>query len=161
MTATLRPYSPEDAAALWDILRPTFRAGDSYTIDPDVSEAEALAYWTAPPREVWMAASGTPLGTYYIRPNHPGPGDHVCNCGYVTHPGARGQGIARAMLDHSLARARALGYAAMQFNFVVATNTRAIDTWNRAGFATVGRLPRVFRHPKEGLTDALVMFKEL
>jgi ribosomal protein S18 acetylase RimI-like enzyme len=54
-----------------------------------------------------------------------------------------------------------MSFHAMQFNFVVATNTRAIDTWARAGFRTVGRLPGAFRHPKEGFVDALVMWKDL
>ena len=163
---TIRPFSEADAEALWSILRPAFRAGDTYTIDPEIPRDDALAYWTGTrpedaSREVWMASDGDAvLGTYYIRANQGGGGNHVCNCGYVTHPEARGRGVARAMLAHSLDRAPELGYRAMQYNFVVASNRRAIDTWTRAGFETVGRLPRAFRHPTEGLTDALVMFKE-
>jgi hypothetical protein len=65
------------------------------------------------------------------------------------------------MLGHSLAEARGRGYRAMQYNFVVATNTRAIDTWTRAGFDTVGRLRAAFRHPTLGYVDALVMMRSL
>jgi GNAT superfamily N-acetyltransferase len=159
---TIRRAGPDDAAALADLLIPVFRAGDTYTIDPDISAEDAVAYWCAPDKTVFLAQDGdAPLGTYYIRANQAGGGAHVCNCGYITAPAARGRGVARAMLDHSLTTARAMGFAAMQYNFVVSTNTRAVDTWTRAGFDTVGRLPGAFRHPTLGHVDALVMFRTL
>lgn len=152
----------QDAAALLHVLLPVFRAGDTYTIDPDLSPDAALAYWTAPENTVFVAeVAGQMLGTYFIRPNQGGGGAHVCNCGYITLAEARGKGIARALLDHSLPQARTQGYRAMQFNFVVANNTRAVDIWTRAGFDVVGRLPGAFLHPKDGYVDALVMFRSL
>lgn len=152
----------DDAAALSQMLLPVFRDGDTYTVDPKVTAPDALAYWTAPEKTVFVAElSGRTLGTYYIRRNQEGGGAHVCNCGYITSPDARGKGIARAMLDHSLREARTQGYRAMQFNFVIANNTRAIEIWRHAGFATVGRLPDAFRHPTDGYVDALVMHRSL
>ncbi|RMA42750.1 GNAT family N-acetyltransferase [Rhodophyticola porphyridii] len=159
---TIRSWGPDDADRLWSILEPTFRAGDTYTVDPEISRSEAISYWTAPEKTVFLAEDRTDLlGTYFIRPNQGGGGAHVCNCGYITAPEARGKGVARAMLAHSLEEARRLGYRAMQYNFVIATNTRAIAIWERAGFRTVGRLPDAFRHPREGYVDALVMFRSL
>ena len=159
---TLHPATGADHDALWDMLRPVFRAGDTYAVDPDISRTDALAYWCGADHGTWISGEdGTPLGSYYLRTNQPGGGAHVCNCGFVTAPAARGKGVARAMLDHALDRARAAGFAAMQFNFVVATNTRAIDIWTRAGFETVGRLPGAFRHPDRGEVDALVMYRRL
>ncbi len=159
-TIEIRSYAAADAAAVWDILCPIFRAGDTYAVDPEISESDALAYWTA--NHCFVAeAGGEILGTYYLKTNQPGGGAHVCNCGFATSPAARGRGIARAMLAHSLEQAVALGYRAMQFNFVLASNTRAVDTWQRAGFDVVGRLPNAFRHPETGYVDALVMFKDL
>ena len=151
-----------DEEAIWGILEPIFRAGDTYTIDPDISRGDALAYWTGASHGCFLAeAEGRILGTYYLRRNQAGGGAHVCNCGYATHPDARGCGIARAMLAHSLDEAQSRGFRAMQYNFVVATNTRAIDTWERAGFQIVGRLPGAFLHPAEGYVDAVVMWKDL
>ena len=159
---SITPYTPDQADALWAILQPTFRAGDTYTIDPQISAADAVNYWSGEGREVWMVGTEAgPLGTYYIRPNQGGGGSHVCNCGFVTHPDARGRGIARAMLAHALGRAKEIGYRAMQFNFVIANNTRAVATWERAGFDVVGRLPGAFNHPTDGYVDALVMYKSL
>lgn len=159
---TIRHATKADHAALVDILLTVFRAGDTYTIDPDVSPEDALTYWCGPEKATFVAeADGALLGTYYIRPNQAGGGAHVCNCGYITAPEARGKGVARAMLAHSLEEALRQGYRAMQYNFVVSTNTRAIATWERAGFDIVGRLPEAFHHPTEGYVDALVMFKPL
>ncbi len=161
MTLVIRPALPEDSDAIWAILEPVFRAGDTYTVAPDISREAALAYWMSPGNDVYVAEEGRVLGTYYVRRNQGGGGAHVCNCGYVTAPEARGRGVARAMLAHSLEIARAAGFRAMQYNFVVSTNTRAIETWERAGFGIVGRLPDAFLHPTEGYVDALVMWMDL
>lgn len=145
-----------------DILLPVFRAGDTYTIDPGISADDAVMYWCGADKVTFVAEqAGAVLGTYYIRPNQGGGGAHVCNCGYVTAGHAQGRGIARAMLDHSLSEAVRQGYRAMQYNFVVASNDRAIATWQKAGFQTVGRLPGAFHHPRQGYVDALVLFKTL
>lgn len=159
----IRPAGDGDAAEIAALILPVFRAGDTYAIDPDIAEADARAYWCAPDRRVFIAedATGRALGTYHIRANAGGGGGHVCNCGYITAEAARGRGVARAMLAHSLEEARRSGFRAMQFNFVVATNLRAIETWTGAGFRIVGRLPGAFRHPVEGYVDALVMWKDL
>jgi ribosomal protein S18 acetylase RimI-like enzyme len=158
---TIRAAGAGDADALWDLLAPALRAGDTYAIEPHISRADALAYWQRAPGRVFLAEGAAPLGTYYLRPNQRGPGAHVCNAGFVTAPEARGRGVARAMLDHALATARAAGYAAMQFNCVVATNAPALHLWRSAGFEEVGRLPRAFRHPTEGDVDALVLYRFL
>jgi len=157
---SIRPATSSDGPAIWAILKPIFRAGETYTIDPDISQADALAYWSA--HQVFVAdADGEVLGTYYIRPNQQGGGAHVCNCGYATAPKAQGKGIARAMLTHSLTAAKKSGFEAMQFNFVLANNTRAVDTWERAGFAQIGRIPKAFKSPNSSYVDALILHKYL
>jgi ribosomal protein S18 acetylase RimI-like enzyme len=143
------------------MLEPAFRAGDTYTVDPAISRDDAIAFWTAPEKTVFMAEADRPLGTCYLKANQQGGGAHVCNAGFVTHPAARGKGAATAMLTHLERLACDRGYLAMQFNFVVSSNTGAIGLWRRAGFDTVGTLPRAFRHPDLGLIDALVMMKSL
>ena len=144
------------------MLEPVFRAGDTYAIDTDIPKDAALAYWFGPERTVFVCeVAGALLGTYYIVRNQKGGGSHVCNCGFATDPGQTGKGVARAMLAHALDTARSLGFRAMQFNFVVSSNTRAVAIWERAGFDIVGRLPDAFHHPEKGYVDALVMYKAL
>lgn len=158
----IRPARPDDAAAIWSIIGPTIRAGETYTLDPAMSEADALAYWFAADKDTFVAEEdGEILGTYFLRPNQAGGGAHVCNCGYMTRASATGRGIARLMCRHSLDHARTRGYRAMQFNFVVSTNEPAVHLWQSLGFAIVGRLPLAFHHPTRGYVDALVMFQAL
>ena len=85
----------------------------------------------------------------------------MANAGYIVAAEARGQGLASALCEHSLDTARQLGFRAMQFNFVVCTNTAAVRVWEKHGFAVVGRLPAAFRHAALGLVDALVMYRAL
>ena len=159
---TIRPATRADEAQIWAILEPVIRGGETYALPRDMTRKQALDYWFAPANTVLVAeAGGAVLGTYYLRPNAMGGGDHVCNCGYATAPAAQGMGVARTMLADSLDRSRAAGFRAMQYNFVIATNTRAVDIWQRAGFEVVGRLPGAYRHPTEGYVDALVMYRRL
>ena len=158
----IRPALAHDAAAIWSIIGPTIRAGETYTVDPMMSRNDALSYWMGPDKETFIAEEdGVVLGTYYIRANQAGGGKHVCNCGYMTGEGATGRGVARSMCAHSINHARARGFRAMQFNFVVSTNGRAVRLWQSLGFEIVGTLPLAFEHPKRGLVDAPVMFRAL
>jgi L-amino acid N-acyltransferase YncA len=163
MTALLiRPATQADAAAIWAIIEPVIRAGETYTLDRDMSENDALAYWFGADKETFVAEEGgVVLGTYYLRANQAGGGRHVCNAGYMTGAAATGRGVARAMCLHSLDHARARGFRAMQFNFVVSSNVRAVGLWQSLGFEVVGRLPGAFDHPAEGFVDALVMVRTL
>lgn len=158
----IRKATKADAAAIAEIILPTIREGTTYALDPDMSEADALAYWMGADKETFVAEQdGSVLGTYYMRANQSGGGAHVCNCGYMTHAAATGRGVARRMAEHSLEYARSVGYRAMQFNFVVGTNERAVRLWQSLGFEIVGRLPGAFRHPDLGYVDALVMYRAL
>jgi ribosomal protein S18 acetylase RimI-like enzyme len=159
----IRPASPHaDADQIWAILEPTIRAGETYTLPRDLTRKEALEYWFAPQHEVFAAQEEAQiLGTYFLQANQLGGGSHVANCGYITAPWASSRGVARAMCTHSLDRARARGFTAMQFNFVVSTNERAVALWTHFGFEIVGRLPGAFQHPTDGFVDALVMYRSL
>jgi GNAT superfamily N-acetyltransferase len=158
----VRAAMPSDADAIWAILEPTIRAGETYTLPREMTRDAALAWWFAPAHEAFLAEeNGEPVGTYFLRANQQGGGSHVANCGYITAPRATGRGVARAMCAHSLERARARGFQAMQFNFVVSTNERAVRLWQRFEFDIVGRLPRAFLHPSAGYVDALVMYRAL
>lgn len=158
----IRPAGHAEAPAIWTILEPVIREGETYALPRDMSQDQALAYWLAPGHEAFVAeADEVILGTYYLRPNQPGGGGHVANCGYVVARGAEGRGVARAMAEHSLEHARRRGYCAMQYNFVIATNERAVRLWQSLGFEVVGRLPGAFAHPRLGFVDALVMHRKL
>ncbi len=158
----IRPATAKDEDAIWQILEPVLREGQTYALAQDLSRANALAYWLGPGKQTFVALDGGKIvGTYYLRANQQGGGAHVANCGYVTAAAARGKGVARQMCLHSLAAARRSDFLAMQFNLVVSTNEGAIRLWKSLGFEVVGRLPGAFRHPKLGYVDAFVMYRSL
>lgn len=159
---TIRQASRADDDALWAILEPVIRAGETYTLPREMTRDQGLAYWFEDGHEVFAAEEdGRVVGTYFLRANQLGGGSHVANCGYMTAREASGRGVARAMCGHSLQVARERGFRAMQFNFVVATNERAVRLWQAMGFEIAGRLPGAFLHPSLGFVDALVMFRSL
>ena len=158
----IREYQDVDWAGVWRILKPVFRAGETYAYPMDISQQEARAVWVSAPTQTLVAEeAGEILGTYYLKPNQPSPGAHVCNCGYVVGDGARGRGLATLMCEHSQERAKRVGFDFMQFNLVAASNEGAVRLWQRLGFVTIGTLPKAFRHATLGLVDAHVMYKEL
>lgn len=156
----IRLATAADFEQIWPIFHSIVAAGDTYTYPPDTDQQQAYQLWMQAPRLTFVAEEdGEILATYYIKTNQTGGGQHVCNCGYMVSPKARGRGLAKRMCEHSQEIAQQLGYLAMQFNFVVASNQVAVELWNKLGFATVGRLPRAFLHPQLGYVDALVMYK--
>lgn len=158
----IRKAEAQDAEGIAEIILPVIREGETYALDRDMSESDALRYWMGSDKETFVAEeNGVILGTYYIRANQSGGGKHVCNCGYMTHTSATGRGVARSMCEHSLRHAVSLGYRAMQFNFVISTNERAVRLWRSLGFEVVGRIPKAFEHPTQGYVDALVMYQTL
>jgi ribosomal protein S18 acetylase RimI-like enzyme len=159
---TIRPAAKADGARIWDILRPMIAEGETYALPREWQQESALGYWSAPGHHVFVAEQGgAVVGTYYVRANQLGGGAHVANCGYVTAPPARAQGIARQMCLHSLQEARRRGFRAMQFNFVVSSNRKAVALWESLSFKVVGAIPEAFHHPSLGFVDALVMHRFL
>jgi len=158
----ITPATSADEERIWALLQPVFSAGDTYAVDPLIDREAAIAYWMEADKTAFiLRIERQAVGTYYIRPNQPGGGAHICNCGFITAPSARGKGVARRMLDHALIEAKQQGYRAMQFNFVLASNQRALAIWQRNGFATIGRIPQAFLHPKQGYVDALILHRSL
>ena len=164
---TVRKYKPADWDAVWEVIRPVLRRGETYPLNPDIGEREARGVWVHTPRRLAGATyvaedeNGRIVGSFYIKRNQPCLGAHVCNCGYITAESARGMGVGSLLCEYSQQAAAAMGFTAMQFNLVVATNDGAFRLWKKHGFTVVGALQQAFRHPKHGLVDAYVMYKLL
>lgn len=158
----IREATKEDFEQIWPIFHEIVAAGDTYGYRRDTTKEEAFEIWMEEPRKTYVFDDeGKILGTYYIKTNHLGPGEHVCNCGYMVPSSEREIGLATIMCEHSQKIAREFGYKAMQFNFVASSNESALRLWYKLGYATVGRIPKAFFHPSKGYIDALIMYKWL
>jgi ribosomal protein S18 acetylase RimI-like enzyme len=115
--------------------------GEGFPQMPPLDLGEHDAMWVSGVAEVVLATAGPGLvGAYYLKPNGPGLGRHIANAGYVVDPAWRGRGIGRRLVEDSIERAPALGFDAIQFNFVFESNpARAL--YERLGWRQVGRIP--------------------
>ena len=158
----IRPATEADWPASWALFRAVAAAGDAFAYDADTPEAVARKLWFDSPTRGFVAEeNGTAVGTYFLRPNQPGRGDHVANAGYIVADFVRGRGVASQLCAHSIETATRLGYRAMQFNFVVSSNGAAVRTWKKHGFEVVATLPDAFRHAALGFVDVFVMHRRL
>ena len=158
----IREARQTDFDNIWPIFKEIVTAGETYAYSKDTTKEQALNIWLNTPRKTFVVEENEIiLGTYYMKTNQAGPGSHVCNCGYMVASHARGKGLATLMCEHSQQIAKELGYKAMQFNFVAATNDSAVRLWKKLGFETAGTLPKAFNHPTKGYVNALVMYKWL
>jgi ribosomal protein S18 acetylase RimI-like enzyme len=156
---SIRTARAADRAAIESIAGEVVAAGADFVYR---AVADVLEYFYAPGGALHVALRGQDVvGVYVVKPNQKGRGDHVANAGYMVRLDQRGRGLGRALGEHSLDVARALGFAAMQFNMVVSTNVHAVSLWRDLGFEVVGTLPAVFRHANGETVDAFVMHRTL
>ncbi|MFN7227139.1 MAG: GNAT family N-acetyltransferase [Holosporales bacterium] len=156
------PLAKKDFSTLWPLMQPIIRAGETYALPRDMRFAHARAHWFRPGNTVFAARENERvLGTSYWRANHMGGGGHVANAGFMVSAQARGRGVAQALCQHALDQARQAGFTAMQFNFVVSTNSAAVHVWKKMGFTEIGRIPGGFAHPTLGFVDVLILHRVL
>lgn len=141
MADELRPAIPTDHDELFAAYAQIVDAGDGFPHAAPLSRDEFDDYWIAHTSAVWVALTdGALIGAYYIKPNFVGRAAHISNAGYFVLDGHRGRGLGRKMVEHSLHEARRLGFDAMQFNLVFASNP-ARHLYRRLGFVELGRVP--------------------
>ncbi|MEZ5424862.1 MAG: GNAT family N-acetyltransferase [Pyrinomonadaceae bacterium] len=159
---TIRKAETRDRDQIWEIIREVIKTGDTYVFAPDSSREKMFSFWFGPDRHTYVAEmDGQVVGTFMIKDNQPDLGSHVANAGYMTSPKAFGRGIGTEMGLFSIEEARRLGYRAMQFNIVIKSNERAVRLWRKLGFEIIGEIPEAFDHARNGLTDALIMYRKL
>jgi ribosomal protein S18 acetylase RimI-like enzyme len=157
---TIRAAGTDDLDSVWQVFEQVIKAGDTFAFDPDTPKEELSNLWFAPTMKTFVVDDGGKIiGSYFIKANQPGLGSHIANCGYIVHPDARGKGIGHQLCEHSIIKAKELGYQGMQFNLVVSTNTRAVKLWERSGFQIIGTIPKGFAHRQQGFVDAYIMFR--
>jgi ribosomal protein S18 acetylase RimI-like enzyme len=162
LSVQIREIDADEFDCVWPLFQAVVSAGDTYIYDPAITQREARKLWATAPARCFVAEEeGSVVGTYCVKPNQVGLGDHVANAGYMVASQARGRGIGGILCEHSLEVARRAGFRAMQFNLVVVSNEAAVHLWQKHGFRVVGRVPEAFRHAKLGLTDVLIMHRFL
>ncbi len=158
----IRLANLDDFEGIWKIFKDVIATGDTYVNRPETTMEEGRAKWFAPNIKTYVAVINDKIvGAYFLRSNHPDLGSHVSNAGFIVDKNTRGMGVGKSLVNHALDNARNLGYKAMQFNFVVSTNTVAVNLWKSAGFRIIGTVPNGYHHKQLGFVDSYIMFREL
>jgi ribosomal protein S18 acetylase RimI-like enzyme len=146
-----------------DILRANIAEEAFFTPAADASDEVVKAYWFGGiANEFWaLEEDGEILGGFYQRQNHYDLGGHIANGGYAVSPAAKGRGIGRILGERSIERAKERGFRGIQFNFVVSTNTVAVNLWKSLGFTVIGTIPQGYHYKRQRYDDAYIMFKDL
>jgi len=158
----IRKIQDDDFDQVWEIIHKEVASEETYCFESNMSKDDAYKIWITNSQTTYVAIDNDLIiGTYFLKANFAGPGNHVCNCGYMVSEDSRGQGIATQLCIHSQQEALNLGYEAMIFRSVVSTNKPAVYLWRKLGFDVVGVIPRAFRHKQLGYVDIYVMYKWL
>ena len=158
----IRRATAVNGESIWQIYRQVVQTGVSFADDNNVKREHVITQWLSRPTISYVAIQdGEMVGAYKITTNQPGRGSHVANGTYMVKKTWQSKGIGRKLAEHSLKVAKAHDFMAMQFNFVVSTNKRAIHLWQNLGFEIIGTIPNGFRHAKLGLVDIYVMYRIL
>ncbi|GAB2811416.1 GNAT family N-acetyltransferase [Lentzea nigeriaca] len=159
----VREAQDDDWPQMWSIIRDVITAQETIPYDPGMSEHDARRMWQlpAPARVVVAADDRQVLGTANMYANRQGPGNHVASGTLMVAERARGAGVGRALTTDMIDWARRSGFAAVQFNAVVDTNTAAVRLYESLGFVTLGVAPGAFRHPSQGNVGLRIMWLDL
>ncbi|WP_420320369.1 GNAT family N-acetyltransferase [Flagellimonas sp.] len=158
----IRKATAQDYDAVWEIFHAVIRTEDTYVFPSNTPKSDLEKLWFAPNMHTYVYEERDEImGTFFIRPNSIGSGNHIANAGYMIHPDAQGKGIGKLLGKYSLQLAKELGFTAMQYNMVVSTNQNAIKLWKKLGFKIIGTTPKGFKHKKLGLVDTYIMYKSL
>lgn len=164
MELVLTPYAESDLPDFAPLFRAIVADGETYAYPEGLSDEEIQALWWEPaPGHTVVARTDDRrfLGTAKMGPNRPGRGAHIGTASFMVVHDARGSGVGRALLDYVLDWHRVHGFAGIQFNAVVETNTAAVRLWQSVGFEIVGTVPGAFVSARHGPVGLHVMFLPL
>ena len=94
-------------------------------------------------------------------PNRPGRGSHIGTASFMVSSAARGRGVGRRLAAYVIEWHRDAGFAGIQFNAVVETNTVAVRLWQDLGFEIIGTVPGAFESRTHGRVGMHVMYRDL
>jgi len=158
----IRKATEFDFDKVWEIFSKVIKTGDTYVFNPNTPKEDLKKHWFADYMETFVIEENKQiLGTYIIKPNQIGLGNHIANCSYMVNPNTQGKGIGKKLCEHSIEVARKKNFEGIQFNIVVSTNKGAVELWKKYGFEIIGTTPKGFRHSELGLVDTYIMYKNL
>jgi len=162
MYIQIRAYEPRDLLSAVAIWNQVVDEGLAFPQEEDLTPETGAAFF-AEQSFVGVAEDGDTgriFGLYILHPNNVGRCGHIANASYAVNGETRGQKVGEKLVTHCLETAKKLGFRILQFNAVVATNTRALRLYRKLGFTQLGAIPGGFRQDT-GYVDIIPHYIEL
>ncbi len=155
----VRDARPDDLDAFLPVFHEVVDDGETYSYPEGLDAEQVRDLWFTQPRRTSVAvdADGTLLGSATMGPNRPGRGSHVGTASFMVSSAARGRGVGRLLGEDMVRWSRTQGFAAIQFNAVVETNTAAVRLWEDLGFRVLATVPEAFESRRHGRVGLHVM----
>lgn len=154
MNWQIKQWNEAALPGMLEIWNEVVRAGQAFPQEEELDLQNGAIFFNSQSYcGVALNDNGEVLGLYILHPNNIGRCGHICNASYAVKSCQRGQGIGKALVLHSLAMARKLGFRVMQFNAVAADNAAANRLYQNLGFKQLGCVPGGFRKPTGVMVD--------
>ncbi len=138
----IRAFTIADEEDLFAAYAATVADGGAFPRRSPVSLDVFRSAWLSGATTVQVARTrGRVVGAYSVRPAFAGLAGHIANGTYLVAREHRRHGYGRALVEHSLAKARRHGFDAMLLNLVLEGNVASRRLWEQAGFRKLGRIP--------------------
>ena len=155
-----RKFTPDDIESTIDIWNEIVEDGIAFPQMEQLDKQGGLDFFLSQSHTgvAIEESTGKMVGLYILHPNNVGRCAHIANASYAVAPGARGQGIGRTLVVHSLQTAKESGFLGLQYNAVVTTNETAVHLYEKLGFQRLARIENGFR-ADDGYRDTYIFFK--
>jgi GNAT superfamily N-acetyltransferase len=150
----------DDDESVRNLLNLIIQEGSSYPQREPLDLETFQRYWLSH-RAYCVCVENQLVAAFFLRPNHPGRCSHIANGGFIVHPNWRSQGLGRFMGEAALEIAKQLGFQAIQFNLIFASNLPSLKLWLSLGFTIIGRIPQAVLLNDDCYEDALLLHLDL
>lgn len=146
MNIRIRQYINSDLRAMIDIWNQVVEEGVAFPQLDYLNDTTGQAFFAEQTYTAVAEDEDTHKvhGLYILHPNNIGRCGHICNASYAVSRDSRGLKIGEMLVVDCLEQGKQHGFQILQFNAVVASNTRARRLYERLGFQQLGVIPGGF-----------------
>lgn len=157
----VRDIKKEDVTCAIDIWNEVVEEGVAFPQMECLDEITGWQFFESQTKTRVIEEDGNVVALYILHPNNVGRCGHICNASYAVSSKQRGKHIGEFLVMDCLSQAKQCGFKILQFNAVVANNTRALSLYKKLGFIQLGKIPHGFLMKDGSYQDIIPHYIEL